>query len=536
MGGSEGNVQPYAPCRTACPAGIDVPRYIRQIRNRDFDAALATIRERIPFPSVCGHACVAFCEKQCARLQYDEAVAIRMLKRAAAEYGLDTRRFNAEPTGKKVAVVGSGPSGLTAGYYCTLKGHETTVFEAMSLPGGMLRFGIPAYRLPDEVVQREVAYIVDQGVKINCGQNIESPADLKKQGFDAVLVACGAWKSQSFDALKDDSPRVLDGLWFLAQVNKGQRPSLGQKVVVVGGGNTAIDAARSARRLGAEVQILYRRTRQEMPASSKEIEEALEEGVTITFLTAPICMVEDGLTCVQMVLGEPDKSGRPCPVTVEGTEYTIASDTVIMAIGQSAAADSLGLTAQTNGTVKVDKQSMAVSADGIFAAGDIVSGPSSIIEAIAQGRRAAMSIDMYLGGDGIIDPAEQTPGQEKEVEPEPRGCAQLGTARTSLPERLCGFEITEQGYSIDTALIEASRCLSCDLRHYWVEVNPLFCKACAYCKEVCSLGVFEPSDSFNPSGYRPMQVVNTKQCVGCLNCLYICPDFAIEIKASEPKA
>jgi formate dehydrogenase (NADP+) beta subunit len=534
MGRSEGNEKIFAPCREACPAGIDVPRYIRHIRNGNFDEALATVRERIPFPSVCGHACVAFCESKCARIQYDEAIAIRLLKRAAAEYGSDDRRReNASPTGRKVAVVGAGPGGLTAAYYCVLKGHEVTVFETMPEAGGMLRYGIPEYRLPNDVLEKEIAFIEGQGVKITTGTKVETPAALREKGFDAVLVASGAWKAQKMGIDGEESAQVLDGISFLTDVNTGGNPAIGSKVVVVGGGNTAIDAARTSLRLGAEVEIFYRRTRQEMPASDSEIEEALEEGIVITYLTAPVRIDSGSVKCIKMELGASDASGRPRPVPVAGSEKIVACDTVIMAIGQSADAGSLDIAANENGTVAVEGDSLVTVQEGIFAAGDAVTGPSSIIEAIAQGRQAAVSIDLFLGGDGIIDADEEAPVLKEVPEPEPRGTGRCKTVMTPVAERLGGFDITEQGYDRETAAREASRCLSCDLCDYSVEVNVAFCKDCGYCEEVCPRGVFTHSDVFNSSGYQPMMAMNAERCIGCMNCIYICPDFAIEIKGND---
>ena len=534
MGRSKGNGQTLAPCREACPAGIDVPRYIRHIRNGNFDEALKTIRERIPFPSVCGHACVAYCELKCARIQYDEAMSIRMLKRAAAEHGSDdSKRENAAKTNKKVAIVGAGPGGLTAAYYCALKGHEVTVFESMPEAGGMLRYGIPGYRLPNTVLAGEIAFIENQGVKISTNAQVEAPAALRENGFDAVLIASGAWKAQKMGIEGEDSANVLDGISFLTDVNTGKKPAIGSKVVVVGGGNTAIDAARASLRLGADVQVLYRRTRQEMPASAQEINEALEEAVVIEYLTAPVRVGNGNVECIRMELGAPDASGRPRPVPVEGSEYTVECDTLIMAIGQSADAASLGLAANRNGTVSVDEESLTMQPEGMFAAGDVVTGPSSIIEAIAQGRRAAMSIDAYLGGDGVIDTEEDQSGTADAPDPEPRGMARCVTSLVSLQDRLSGFGITEQGYDRETAVREACRCLSCDLRDYSVYVNAELCKDCGYCNEVCTLGVFQQSEAFNPSGYQPMAAADIERCIGCLNCLYACPDFAIEIKEAD---
>ncbi len=535
MGRSQENLKRFVPCKEGCPAGIDVPCYVRHIRNRDFPQALGTIRERIPFPSVCGHACVAFCESKCARIQYDETIAIRMLKRAAVEHGGDgfVSPITAPATGKKVAIVGAGPGGLTAAYYLALKGHAVTVFESLPEAGGMLRYGIPEYRLPKSVLEKEILMIERQGVAIRTNTKIHDPASLLREGFDAVLVATGAWLGQRMGIEGEDSRHVLDGISFLFDVNTGKQPGVGKKVVVVGGGNTAIDASRVSVRLGSEVHLLYRRTRAEMPASAEEVREAIEEGVTMHFLTSPVKVADGKIECIRMQLGEPDSSGRPRPLPVKGSEFTIACDTLIMAIGQSADAGSLALSANANGTVSVDGNSLSTSREGLFACGDVVTGPASMIEAIAQGRRASMSMDLYLGGNGNIDPDEVPSDDGAIPEPHPRGSVRIMSRRVPLEERLSGFGLTERGYDTETAVEEACRCLSCDLRDYSAEVNSLLCKDCGYCKEVCALGVFQESDAFNPSGYKPMRAVNTDRCIGCLNCLYICPDFAIEINVKH---
>jgi formate dehydrogenase (NADP+) beta subunit len=538
MGGSDRKDNAFSPCRTACPAGVDVPRYIRHIRNGEFDKALATIREKIPFPSVCGHACVAYCEIKCARIQYDEAVAIRLLKRAAAEHARRSETpGNAAPTGKKVAVVGAGPGGLTAAYFLVLKGHRTTVFDTMPEPGGMLRYGIPEYRLPNNVLKQEISLIREQGVEIETGARIESPAELLEKGFDAVLVASGAWKAQTIGIEGEALLHVLDGIAFLTDVNTGKDPRIGKRVVVVGGGDTAIDAARAAVRLGADVRLIYRRGRSEMPASANEIEEAVEEGVTMEFLAAPVRIAVSSVECIRMELGTPGADGRPRPVPMPGSGYALECDTVIMAVGQSADAGFLGLAANRNGTARVDGDSLATSHKGIFAAGDVALGPSSVIDAIAQGRKAAISIDRYLGGDGIIDTTEEEyPNDRKIPDPEPDGTSRAAADMAPLEVRLGGFDLAEKGYDRETAMREACRCLSCDLRDYGIEVNSLLCKDCGYCKEVCTLGVFQTSDAFNPAGYHPMVASKSDQCIGCLYCLYVCPDFAIRIKGDDDAA
>jgi formate dehydrogenase (NADP+) beta subunit len=532
MGAMRSGKKSTAPCREACPAGIDVPRYVRQIREGHFDQALAVIRERIPFPFVCGYACVHPCETKCARAQFDQPIAIRMLKKAAAENGgrKPVKVAKRPPTGKRVAVIGSGPCGLTAAFYLNSQGHQVTVYEALPLPGGMLRYGIPEYRLPEEIVDREIATIREAGVEIVSGAKVSSAESLLDKGFAAVLVATGAWKPSKMGVPGEDSPGVIDGLSFLSQVNEGHPPAIGRRVVVVGGGNTAIDAARASIRLGAEVTLLYRRTRAEMPAGSEEVVEALEEGVCLEYLTAPVKIEKGRASCIRMQLGDADASGRRAPVPIPGSEYAVEFDTLIMAIGQSADAASVHLEGQKNGTVPVDPGSLATVKRGIFASGDAVRGPSTIIEAIAQGRLACASIDRFLGGTGIIPEA-----LSEETAAEPPEAAQQGTKRPKarmipLKRRRSTFEPVERTCPRGEASAEASRCLSCDLRDFDVEVNGLICKDCGYCREVCSLGVFGQSAEFNPSGYKPAVAENTDKCIGCLRCLYICPDFAITIR------
>jgi formate dehydrogenase beta subunit len=520
-----------APCREACPAGIDVPRYIRNLREGRFVEALAVIRQRIPFPSVCGYACVHPCEQKCARAQLDEALAIRMLKKVASERGRrkSARISPAPATGKKVAVIGSGPCGLTAAYYLNALGQQVTVYESLPKPGGMLTYGIPGYRLPGVVVEREIAEILATGVGLVAGRPIASAEALKAEGYDAVLAATGAWKPFKMGIPGEASPRVMDGIAFLKPVNEGKSPEIGSRVVVVGGGNTAVDASRAARRLGAEVTQLYRRTAVEMPAAPEEVTEAVEEGVRIVYLTAPVRIDRGKVTCTQMSLGPPDAGGRRSPVPVPGSEHEFSFDTLIMAVGQAADAASVGLVANSNGAVGVDGE-LATNKKGIFSAGDAVTGPSTIIEAIAQGRRAAESVDRFLGGAGHLP--EDLPQGKVEVlsDTAPRGTLRPGIIRSAVKRRLAGFDPVERTYGRATAEAEAARCLSCDLCDYEVAVNDLLCKDCGYCLEVCTLGVFDQSDRFSPSGYKPAVAAHAEKCVGCLRCLYICPDFSIEVR------
>lgn len=323
-----------APCREACPAGIDVPRYVRHIRKGDFNGALAVIREKIPFPAVCGHACVHPCESTCARIQYDESIAIRMLKRAADELstGLLEYERKTDPSGRRVAVIGSGPCGLTAAYYLAVMGHGVTVFEALPQAGGMLRYGIPEYRLPKAVVDREIAMIGRCGVDIITSSPVRSALELRKKGYDAVLVATGAWKPLKMGIDGEEPSRVLEAIALLREINTGERKTIGKKVVVVGGGNSAIDAARAGVRLGAKVTLVYRRGRQDMPASPGEVAEAEEEGIRMEFMAAPVRILKRKVVCVRMSPGPLDGSGRPTPVPIEGSTFFLACDDVVMAV------------------------------------------------------------------------------------------------------------------------------------------------------------------------------------------------------------
>ena len=519
-----------APCQAACPAGIDVPRYVRQVAAGRFSEALATIRERIPFPLVCGYACFHPCEAKCGRGQYEGPVAIRMLKRVAAELGSNVPEPAAlEPTGKKAAIIGSGPCGLTAAYYLALLGHEVTVFEAMDRSGGMLRYGIPGYRLPDAIVDADISRIEKSGVNILTGKRVASAEALLEHGYNAVFVASGAWRAASMGIPGEDRPEVFKGVAFLAAVNAGASPPIGAKVIVVGGGDTAIDAARVSRRLGAEVMLVYRRTRAEMPASAEEIEAALEEGVRMEFLTAPLGIDRGAVRCMRMALGAAGADGRPRPEAVAGSEFSISANSIIIAIGQQVDVPAQTVAREKNGVVRADPSSLATSVKGIFAGGDAVTGPSTIIDAIAQGRVAGAAIDRFLGGGGDLARfAGKTPNIETRASA-PRGSPRKEWRDLSAETRLSSFALVEQAYDAQTAISEANRCLSCDLLAYAVHVDAALCKDCGYCKEACSLGVFTRSEEFNASGYRPYLAAKPENCIGCLRCLYVCPDFAIRI-------
>ena len=461
-----------APCSHTCPAGVDVPRYIRFIARGKPAEAVAVIREKIPFPAVCGLVCFHPCEAKCRRGQLDDPLAIRALKRFAAEHdsGLWKQRLKRAPlTGKRVAIVGSGPAGLTTAYYLAKLGHSVTVFEALPEPGGMMRVGIPDYRLPKDILKAEIEEIESLGVEIKTNIRVDSTEGLFKQGYNAIFLGTGAHQGIKLGVDGEDSPRVKDCVSFLREVSLGQKVDVRDKVAIIGGGNAAIDSSRTALRLGArEVTILYRRTRGEMPASPEEIEEALAEGVQIHFLVTPSRITSQdnklSLECIRMKLGTMDASGRRRPEPIEGSEFSLDFDTIIPAIGQRPEIpERFKLTTSRGNTLQVDPYSLATEREGIFAGGDAVTGPASVIEAIAAGRQAAISIDKYLGGSGAIDeilaPPEKAATFLEEAEEKWR------PRMPALPvaQRLDNFTQVELGYDEEKAIEEAERCLRCDL-------------------------------------------------------------------------
>ena len=464
------------PCKNTCPAGVDIPRYVRLIAERRFQDAVEVIREKVPFPHVLGCVCNHLCEEACRRNELNDSIAIRALKRFVAERDSGRWRTKAKiapETGKKVAIVGSGPAGLTAAWFLRKLGHSVVVFEALPEPGGMLRTGIPRYRLPEDVLNQEIKDIEDIGVEIRTNTKIESLDQLFNQAFDAVFLALGAPQDMKMGIPGEDDPRVLDGISFLRSVSFGDKVDIAGEVAVVGGGNAAIDVARTALRVGAEkVTILYRRTRKEMPAAPEEVEEALDEGVKIDFLVAPQRVLPERdklkLECIRMKLGEPDASGRRRPVPVESSEFIIEVDRLIMAIGQKPAVpDGFGLSMNRWGYILADEETLACSREGVFSGGDVVRGPASVIEAIQAGRNAAISIDKYLGGKGQIDqkfiPEEpENPWLGREEGFADKEKAQMPTL--AADKRVSNFSQVECGFDEETVVEEAKRCLRCQLR------------------------------------------------------------------------
>jgi formate dehydrogenase (NADP+) beta subunit len=451
------------PCRTSCPAGIDIPRYVRLVREGKPGEALAVIREKVPFPAVLGRICDHLCETACRRSELSESISIRALKRYAVEHGDESWKAHSRrlpATGKKVAVVGSGPAGLTAAYYLAKQGHTVTVLEALAEAGGMMRVGIPGYRLPSDVLNAEIDEIRAVGVDIRTGCKVDSVDQLLADGFDAILVTVGAHQGIALPTPGSEQQGVLINTEFLRHSALGEAPKVGDKVVVLGGGNVAFDCAGVARRQGAKsVHVVCLEAREAMRASAEEITEALEEGTEIhTSVTVREILGRDGavgaVRCEHIRSFQFDVSGQVVLDIVEGSEFILEADTIIMAVGQRPdLSNGFGLPLERGNRLAVDAATLATHKPGVFAAGDVVYGTKSVIAAIASGRNAAVSMDRYLGGTGEIEEV-LAPIHE----PEPVLGQREGFA---LAERT---EEPKAGLKAEEALAESGRCLQCDLR------------------------------------------------------------------------
>lgn len=522
-------VQRTPPCQVGCPAGHDIRDYLRLIREDRIKEASELIRTKSPIPSTCGRVCYRPCEDVCNRVEFDEPLAIREIERFLGDYGLTSPLPNIEKArkGQKAAIVGSGPAGLTCAWRLRQLAYEVTIFEAGSVPGGMLVTAIPEYRLPRAIIEKEIGLIISLGVEIVTGVRIGRDLgldDLFGRGYKAIFLAIGAQESQKLHVVGEEGDGVIGGLEFLREAKQGKKPKLGEQVAVIGGGNVAIDAARTALRLGTkQVTILYRRSSEEMPASEEEVESAQVEGVRIQYLVSPIEVIRSngklgGLRLVRMELAEPDASGRRRPVPIKGSEFNIQVDSVVTAIGQAVDSSLLGeesgIQTSDNGLLVAAPDTLATSRPGVFAGGDGVTGPASVVHAIAAGKKAATSIDRYLKGKPSGVPATE----EKPVAFEELNMAyfkpgrRVLTREVSSSQRLKGFSEVQLGYNEEEVLGEVERCFSCGL-----------CTACDNCWLMCP----DVAVSRESGGYT----IDYEYCKGCGICVKECPTSAIVMEA-----
>jgi len=538
-----------APCQMACPAGIDIPCYLMLIAQGRYAEAIEVIRKDNPFPWTCGLICTHPCEFMCVRGRMDSPIAIMDLKGFAAEKAMSAMEYRNPPkmpdNGRKVCIIGAGPGGLTAAYYLALNGYRVTVIEALPVAGGMMMVGIPRYRLPREVIDREVNMIRELGVDIRLNTRMGKDiafGELESEGFQTYLLAIGAHGSYKLKIPgEDDYPEVFSAVDYLRRVSLGDHMRPGRRVAVVGGGNVAIDAARTSLRLGCEeVIILYRRTHDQMPAHDEEVVEAEEEGVQFSYLTIPTEIVGEnghvtGIVCMRAELSEPDESGRQRPVPVEGSDHVLPVDVVIPAIGQEVKGAGLEAFEEVGwsrrNTLRVNTVSMQTHQAGIFAVGDAVTGPATVVEAIAGGKKAAFAIHRYF--EGIPQP---------ELPPVPvRRCRmdycqmsagiKMDLKRPQVPflgndRRRITFQQVRLGLDEPRAQNEARRCLRCDV-----------CNRCGQCVYICreKMGVdalqlgYMDFDNPGPTDLK----ITAERCIACGACANNCPTGAMQIEDKD---
>lgn len=578
-----------APCQLNCPARTDCQGYVGLIANGEYDSAIKLIKNKISLPASIGRVCPHPCESACRRKNVDEAISIAQLKAFAADVDLNGEKYIPEksaPTGKRIAIIGGGPAGLTAAYKLAIMGHEVAIYDMMEKMGGMLRYGIPQYRLPKEILDKEISIIEGLGVKMNNGFKLGREISIEglKSVYDAVIVAVGAWQSSSMRTPGEELDGVYGGIDFLRSVILGEPVEIGESVAICGGGNTAMDACRTAVRLGAKnVYVVYRRTRNEMPAEKIEIDEAEEEGVQYKFLTNPISFNgENGkvksITLQVMELGEPDESGRRSPVPVEGKTEEIKVDSVIMAIGQKLVKEDVAeLELTDRGNIKADIDTFETNIDGVFAIGDATNrGASIAIEAIGEANRCSVAVDAYLKGEEIDTRVPYISRRDEEMidYSSKEKCERKRPKVLDAEYRRHNFDEVCLGYTEEEAQAEASRCLECGCKEYFkckllnvaqrYDINParfkgempqkytansnefiernsakcILCGLCVRsCKEVMNISAIglmgrgfttEVAPAFN------LPLDQTK-CTNCGLCVQLCPTGALTEKSALKK-
>ncbi len=524
-----------ASCQSACPAHIDIPGFMALIGSGDYAGAVEIIARDNPLPHVCGLICPAPCETACLRAEMDEPINIRPLKAVAARMSLTQSGYPvpkpAASSGKKVAVIGSGPAGLTAAFYLTQKGHSVCIFEAEKKAGGMLRYGIPEFRLPRDILDREIEWIQKAGVKLLTNHRVDRADTLFEKGYDALYVAIGTQLARAIPIEGIDLPIVIHGLDFLKAVNRDENPRLTSRVVVLGGGNVAIDVAMTALRQGADqVRMICLEQRQEMPANASEIRAAEEEGIVIENGWGPVSVSADGQILVKCCTRVFDENGNFSPQYDETQTKTFDADHVILAIGQAAdltcvmAVDRVDI---ERGLICVDAVTSATQDPRVFAGGDVVHGPSLAVNAIRAGKQAAESVDAFLRGQALTTPAWSTPQTNSQVKPlsvdarERSQRTRAAIAERRPDQRVCSYDCIEHELDAKTARQEVGRCLRCDL-----------CIGCGLCELVCSEMGFDALRFGQTQAERLALrdfIRPDTRCVGCGACDEVCPTGAIRV-------
>jgi len=535
-----------SPCSAACPAGNDIVAFIQKTAQGDFEGAWNLIKEENPFPGICGRVCFHPCESKCNRASYDEPIAIHALERFVSDFASNLNKKIQKVTGarkEKVAIIGSGPAGMSCAYHLAKLRYDVTVFESSSLAGGMLRTGIPSYRLPKDVLDREISNIAELGVAIRTDVPLGEKLKLEDlKNYQAIFIATGAHQSRGLDIPGEKGRSVFSGLDLLKKINLSKRAKLGDKVAIIGGGNTAIDVARSVIRLGKKPTILYRRSKEEMPAFEEEMLEALEEGVKIRYLVNPIRIQQNGgvkrLECVRMELGEKDESGRRRPAPVPNSKFFFEADSVIIAAGEEIEVSFLPKGMEKRGGIVLTQRDGGTGIKGIFAGGDLTSNQRTVAHAIGSGKKAALAMDCYLKGK---DPEEalrqiligEGPSisiyryfhpEERQMNPHVVAFEELNTdyfepsrrqreSKGIVKKRIKGFGEVTSSFTEDVALDEAERCFSCGT-----------CVECENCYVFC------PDASIIKTGEVLSHQVDYDFCKGCGICFSECPRGAISLK------